>query len=1153
VRRKSLKIAVFSLLWFAGLVVIAGAALYWRLSQGPVSLAFMGNSIEEAINKQLPGFKIALGATELELDVESRTPNVQVRNLVLSDASGVAIASAPKAAVALDSAALLRGGVSVQTLDLIGPKIFVRRNLDGSIRLGIANAALATEQPIDVVPDPTEQPNDNNTTIAPQANKPLISGSRILDLLDAGGNGGTLAKLEEVRLSRGTLQLYDEANDATWVAPRADLAFRRVPSGFVLAAKADVASGGEPWKFESSITFRREEKNFTANVNIDGLVPANVADEVYALAQFARLNTPLSGNFQIEAREDGTLTKLEGQVFAAAGQFNLPEYLAKPIIIDEGSLRVRQAGSGQPLELVESSVLIGGSRADLKGTVTPRSAEDGRVLSYGVDLSASNVSVDAQGTIKDPVFVDRVTFKGGFAVEEQRVDIEDLVVMAGSAGIRMRGVITGGEESGGIQAAGRLRDVNAALLKKLWPPVLAPKTRTWINENVRDGVVSEGVFEVNFPPNSIAQAQRSKVMPPGAVDLTFKVRDVVSHYFKSLPDLQGASGSASLKDGRFGLDIDKGFVLLPSGNRLSLAQGRFDAEDLLAVAVPGTFRFDIQGRIPEMLEFASLPDLNLIKEDMSKLPKLNGQARALIGLKLPMIKDVPRERVTVTQDVSISDASVANVLPGVDLSDGNFEIALGKDVVAVTGPAKLNGVSARIDWRKPRTGGEAKVAVETTLTPKMRDKLGIKLDAYLSGDVPVNLGIENASKDLKRISVEADLSAAALKVAAAGWSRAPTKGTKATFVFVDDAKAGRRVEDLRIRGKGLDVTGSLGLSGNNALRVIDFDEIRLSEDDVFAVRMEPGDGVTKLSVSGNSFDARPYIKNLISPAKGSAAAGEGGPKGGDYIVNARFKSVTAHRGETIRDVSGVFETSGGKITSADINGTFETGLPISISLKPAAGGREIKVESTDGGSTLRAANFYSKVAGGKLEFFALMSNAPGSPIRNGELEIRRFDVRNEPSLAELDSRGRPKRSGPRVGGVSFKKLRMPFSTDAKFVRLCDIELKGNDLGGVAQGLIRKSDGAIDITGTMVPAQGINGLLDDIPLLNFFLTGGKGEGIFGITFAMSGTMKNPKTQVNPLSAALPGFLRKFAEYRSSCRLRASAPPKAVVRSLNPSQN
>ncbi len=1131
-RRKALKITLLSMLWVLGLAVIGAGAFYWRLSQGPISLAFMGKSIEEAINRQLPGFKIKLGESELELDSDTSTPHVRVRNLVLSDADGQQIASAPKAGVALDATNLLSGTVSIQSLDLIGARINIRRNLDGSMQLGIDNVADTSEQEIVLESNDEKTNQDATVDVTEPHQKPLVSGSRILELLDAGGDTGSLSKLQEVRLSRAVLKVYDEANDATWLAPQADLAFRRVASGFVIAAKANIASGGDPWKLESSLTFRQKEGNYTANVAVEGLVPANVADEIYALSQFARLNTPLQGNFEIDAKESGEITRIDGQLFAAAGQVNLPEYLANPIIIDEGTLRIRHAGSGKPFEIVELSLLMGGSRADLKGSVMPRRSEDGRVVAYDIDLTADNVSVDTQGTVKDPVFVDRVSFKGSASVEEQRVDIEDLVVMAGSAGVRLRGIITGGEDSPGIQAAGRLRSVSSGLLKKLWPPILAPRTRGWISDNVEKGLVEEGVFEINFAPNALAQAQRNKRLPESAVNLSFNMRDVNTTYFKSLPPLQNASGNAVLKDGKFNLVIDKGFVNLPSGAKLNLAEGRFDASELLSGAVPGVFRFDVQGGIAELLEYASLPDLNLATDDISKLPKVEGNARAIIGLKFPLIKNVPRDRVVITQEVSITDAALKNILPGVDLTEGKFDIGLTKESVSVAGPAKLNGVAAKIDWKKPRDGGSAKIAVETTLTEKMRERMGIRLDSYLTGDVPVTLDIGDISKDGRRIAVAANLDDVAMRVSAAGWSRPATAGTRATFDFIDSEKSGRRIENLKLDGKGLKLRGSIAMSSSNALKVVDLDEIRLSEDDVFSARIEPGAEATTLTISGNTFDARPYIKNLISPAKTAAAASQT-PKGGNFIVNANFKSVTAHRGESVRSVKGTFVSRGGTITTANITGEFVSGQPITIKLTPTTGGRELNISSSDGGAALRAANFYSKVAGGQLGFYAVMANAPGSPIRNGELLLRKFAVRNEAALAELDSRGKPKKSGPRIDGVDFKRLRMPFKTDAKFVRLCGVELKGNNLGGVAKGVIRKADGAIDITGTMIPAQGINGLLDDIPLLGQILTGGKGEGLFGITFAMGGTISKPKTQVNPLSALAPGFLRKAFEFQGTC--------------------
>ena len=39
-----------------------------------------------------------------------------------------------------------------------------------------------------------------------------------------------------------------------------------------------------------------------------------------------------------------------------------------------------------------------------------------------------------------------------------------------------------------------------------------------------------------------------------------------------------------------------------------------------------------------------------------------------------------------------------------------------------------------------------------------------------------------------------------------------------------------------------------------------------------------------------------------------------------------------------------------------------------------------------------------------------------------------------------------------------------------------------------------------------------------------LTGGEGDGLLAVTYAMSGSIEDPKVKVNPLSALAPGFLR-----------------------------
>ena len=67
---------------------------------------------------------------------------------------------------------------------------------------------------------------------------------------------------------------------------------------------------------------------------------------------------------------------------------------------------------------------------------------------------------------------------------------------------------------------------------------------------------------------------------------------------------------------------------------------------------------------------------------------------------------------------------------------------------------------------------------------------------------------------------------------------------------------------------------------------------------------------------------------------------------------------------------------------------------------------------------------------------------------------------------------------------------------------------------------------MDLRGTLVPAYTINSVLGNIPILGTLLTGGEGEGVFALTYRVSGAPDSPTVSVNPLSALAPGFLRSF---------------------------
>lgn len=1122
VRRRIVRIALLAGLALAACIIVVGAAFFWRLSNGPVALDFMRERIERKINASLPEMSVELGGAVFELDPKTRVPNFRLRDVVLKDASGNLIARSQRAAIGFEGRPLLLGRLVPNSLDLIGTRVLVKRAIDGSIVLGFGTPPASPDEPAVFTENSDQGKESKSDRETEQAGFTMAKSKALVDVLAGDAGDATASSIQEIRITESAIQFFDEINQASWVAPRADLNFKRMPYGFVVFAKASVTSGPTEWQTEVTANYRKQDQTYSVTGRIDNFIPANVADKIFALSQFARINVPLFGQLEFEANNQGTITKGTAELNAAAGVVGLPEYFAEPLVVDEGSLRVDYDAATGGFNIVDSVLLVGASRAQLTGRVDPVRAEDGRLTDVRFKLKANNVSVDTQGTIKNPVLVDRVEFNGRSSIETAKLDIDDLLVMSGQAGVRLRGTITGGQQSAGILLSGRVRDISAPFLKQLWPPIVGPKSRKWVTENVNSGRISDGAFNVNIPIDGLAAAKRDKFLPDETVNFTFSLADVQTRYFKNLPALQGASGTAHLKGNTFNLVIDKGSVPLPSGSTVSAAGTTFHANDLLADPVPGKVSVNVAATAAAMTELGSLPDLNLFAKVGATMPKIDGSATARIDLSFPLIKDVPRELVKTAANIRISGASSKGFASNLDLSDGEITITSDRIATSMNGNVRINGFPAKVNWSRSSPDAAPKAQVTATFDDKAREKLGIKLGTFMRGPVKLTADLTGMGTSTQKMEVSADLSEATMQLDAIRWSRSALPDTKATFTYLRDEN-GRSIKDLRIKGPGIGLAGDIGLNADNSLRVATLSQVWLSDENNFAMTIRPSDTGQSINISGASFDARPFVKSLFSgqPSEKYAANTKT-----NLNIQARLDRIIAHRGEVVTNVSADMIVRAGLVQQAEVQGRFLSETPLAIRVRPGDAGRQMEVNSGDGGATLRASNLYSKVAGGQLVFTATLA---GTRIQNGRLVLRDFAVRNENALAAVDSKGKQRKSGPRRTGLNFKKLTLPFTTDERFIRIGDTLLKGNDLGASAEGLIRKSDGAIDITGTIIPAYALNSALSNIPLVGDILTGGKGQGVFGLTYALGGSFAKPRFQVNPASAIAPGFLRKFFEF------------------------
>ena len=924
-RHRLAKITVLVLLSVTAILVIVGAAFFWRLSQGPVSLDFMTERIEREINKSLSGMTVNVAGAVFEMDSKTNVPHFRLRDLVLLDKSGNLIAKSQRAAISFEGSSLFFGSLVPRGIELIGTRILVKRQLDGGLVLGFGTPAApenesATLDGAAVEASDPKASREEQTAVLPEA-----TAKSLIDVLSGnGGESGT--SLEDIRITGASIQLFDEANQANWFAPQADLTFKKMPYGFVVFAKASVASGGTPWRTELSATYRTESRSFAVSARIEDLVPANVSDEIFALAQFAKVDVPLSGHAEIEISDAGVMTSASAEFAAAAGVVGLPGYIAQPIVIDEGALRVDYDAPTGGFKIVDSIILVGGSRAELTGRLDPVRASDGRLTDLKIDLKATNVSVDTQGTVKNPVLVDRIEFLGKASVEGAVMDIEDLVVMSGNAGVRLRGTITGGDESAGIRMSGRVRDLSADFLKKLWPPIIVPKSRKWVTDNVQSGRITEGAFNVDIPVNGLAEALRQKVLPNETIDFRFSMADVTSSYFKSLPPLLGAAGHARLQGDSFELTIESGKVVLPSNGTVQVSNTTFKAEKLLTNAVPAVFALNLSASAPDLLELAALPDLNLLKNANFVPPSIGGQAEAEIDFSMPLVKDLPRDQVQTAAKIKVTDASIKQVIPNVDLSEGSLLVAFDRSGITATGPVKINGFPSKISWERPAgPDSRATASIDTQLDDKAREKLGIKLGDYLQGPVKVQAEINGVGEKNASIKVKADLAKAEMFINAISWRRPPTANTTASFTYLAGDEAGRKVENLVVKGQSLSLKGDVFLTADGGLKSAKFSQVWLSDENNFILTMVPAGEGQAIDISGQSFDARPFIKSIF--AKDTGSSNRSAPRQ-NLTVNAAFDRVIANRGEVITGVSATIGVRNSLVANADVEGKFLSERPL---------------------------------------------------------------------------------------------------------------------------------------------------------------------------------------------------------------------------------
>jgi hypothetical protein len=220
-------------------------------------------------------------------------------------------------------------------------------------------------------------------------------------------------------------------------------------------------------------------------------------------------------------------------------------------------------------------------------------------------------------------------------------------------------------------------------------------------------------------------------------------------------------------------------------------------------------------------------------------------------------------------------------------------------------------------------------------------------------------------------------------------------------------------------------------------------------------------------------------------------------------------------------------------------------------LQPTPGQpRRLLADAADAGQLFKLVGFYPNARGGLMNLEVNL-DGQGAADRTGTLWARKFTVLGDPIVNEMVMNAEGVQTKQRRAGArqqfEFDIMRIPFSVGHGQFVVRDGAISGPFEGATIRGKVDFRAQTIDMGGTYVGGTGLLSALAPIPLIGPLVVGPRGEGVFGITYAIKGSMAKPEVIANPLSLITPGIFREIFQMTPedpTVQPREKPLPKAV---------
>ncbi len=317
------------------------------------------------------------------------------------------------------------------------------------------------------------------------------------------------------------------------------------------------------------------------------------------------------------------------------------------------------------------------------------------------------------------------------------------------------------------------------------------------------------------------------------------------------------------------------------------------------------------------------------------------------------------------------------------------------------------------------------------------------------------------------------------------------------------------LSNFKLTGKSFAIEGDVTLA-RGELSSARFDRVKLNRDDDAALAIKRSGKGYAVDITGNALDARAIIKQFTADADKAVASTGAVP----VSLDADIGRLLGFNGEHLSNVKLDYSGVGGKVLGLTVSGTTASGAKVAVKNATEGDRRTMAMQSSDAGAVLRFLDIYEHMQGGAIK---LALAGPAGGALKGQVDATNFVVVDEPKLASIvstppqgDNRSLNEavRRDIDTSRVQFERGFAVIEKGDGYLALENGVLRGPLIGTTFQGTLYDTGGKMAMTGTFMPAYGLNRLFGELPLVGMILGNGRDRGLIGVPTSCPATPRSP---------------------------------------------